>query len=561
MNSAMELSVNLAEKLKNLPDSPGCYLMRNSQNRVIYVGKSSCLRKRVRSYFQKHDHPERVKWMISLICDFDILTVSTEMEALLLENNLIKKYNPRFNVLLKDDKQYPALELTTYEKFPRLRVVRLRSGSNTKGLIFGPYANGADLARTKKLVQKLFLLRPCKDKLEKTRSRPCLYYQLKMCSAPCLGRLDPNEYGQQVERAKKFLCGHNKGLISDLHQQMEIESQRFNYELCAQIRDTLKTLELITEKQQVVFKDEIDEDYLALACDSERSLCCILIWQVREGRLQSQQHFFLESRLLEETATLEGFIQQYYAMSKDVPPVICLPYLPNRDQLLLQWLESLSSHKVKFVVPKRGAKKQLLQKTDENARRNLQEKLSLPTQKENRLMALQELQKALGLTSPLQRLECYDISNIQGKYAVGSMVVFEEGMPQRSHYRKFKIQGLDTPNDFAMMRQVLARRLSHLPQVPLELASSDEQEDSSLSSTPDLIIVDGGLGQLGVAIETLEKYHLNQTISLAGLAKKKEELFLPDKSQPIILPEDSNAYNLVTHLRNEAHRFAITFHR
>lgn len=566
----------LAEKLETLPSCPGVYLMRDERHRVIYVGKSACLKNRVRSYFHSQNLSERIRRMVAMIRNFDIITVQTEMEALLLENNLIKKYRPYFNVLFRDDKQYPALELTTFETFPRLRIIRPRGG-RIRGVFFGPYANGINLKQAVKTVQKLFKLRPCHETWTKPKDRPCLYSQLNMCSAPCTGSVSPQEYAKQVEMAIKFLNGHTKELLNNLHTQIKEEAALLRYERCAQLRDMIKAIELLEEKQQIVFNNEAEADYISLAYNSEHSLCCALLWQIREGKLQGQHSFILETRLYEEEAEhTADFIQRYYAANRQPPREICVEYQPENAELLIKWLENMRRSKVSFIVPKAGAKKQLLRQAKNNAVRCLQDEMHAPSRLEVRRQALKELQEALKLPKLPIRMECYDISNIQGRYAVGSMVVFEHGLPHRSHYRKFKIVGMDTPNDFAMMRQVLLRRLSHLDEVReqpaarefrLELQSLEPRTaaglkaDLSLETRPDLIIVDGGLGQLGIAVEVLQRFDLTDKIALAGLAKRQEELFRPGQKLSVLLPEGSSAYNAVTHLRNEAHRFAITFHR
>ncbi|MCR4784863.1 MAG: excinuclease ABC subunit UvrC [bacterium] len=536
--------------------------MRDERHRVIYVGKSSCLKNRVRSYFHSHTLADRTRWMVSLVCNFDIITVNTEMEALILENILIKKYRPYFNILFRDDKSYPYLELTTFEEFPRLRIVR--TNGRKKSTYFGPYAiEGLALRRTKRLVQKLFKLRPCHEKLDKPRSRPCLYYHIKQCTAPCCRLVSPQEYAQQVEMAKKCLSGHTGHLSRKLSAQIHKEAARLNYERCAQLRDLIKGLELITQKQEIIFTNNLDEDYVSLTYDKSGFLCCALLWQVREGRLQGQQSFILESQLGSDLPTdLGSFLQQYYSQNGQPPTLIVVETLPSDAPLLEEWLSSLAGHKVKLTVPQRGEKKKLLAKTQENARRCLDDELHSPSMHQTRQEAVKELKEALQLEHLPLRMECYDISNIQGKYAVGSMVVFEHGLPHRSHYRKFKIQGLDTPNDFAMMRQVLRRRLSHISGSLIPQACDTKvKRDPSLETAPELIIVDGGLGQLGVAIEVIKEAGLEHSIALAGLAKREEELFRPGSSESILLPLNSPAYNMVTHLRNEAHRFAITFHR
>lgn len=561
----------LREKLETLPACPGVYLMRDKRHRVIYVGKSACLKNRVRSYFHSHNLSERIKWMVSLVRNFDIITVNTEIEALLLENNLIKKHRPYFNVMFRDDKSYPALELTTFEDYPRLRIVHTQS--RLRGTVFGPYADASALKRTKKLLQKMFKIRPCRENLSKPLKRSCLYYHIGMCGAPCTGSISKEDYAVNIEMVKQFLNGHIGSLVSKLKAQMAAEAQKLNYERCAELRDAIADLKTLTDRQEIVFERDSDEDYISLAFDAEGSLCCALVWQIREGKLQGQQSFILNARLGGDLKSdTAEFIQQYYAGGSRPPQTICLQEMPDNADLLCEWLSGLNGRKVSLQVPQRGERSHLMRKTAENARRCLEEEMHSPSRLTTRQQAVTELKEALHLPRLPLRMECYDISNIQGKYSVASMTVFEHGLPHRSHYRKFKIQGMDTPNDFASMNQVLRRRLSHIPKddfgsadAPFHPDGGDgaaaEKSDASLECVPDLIIVDGGLGQLGEAVEVLREMGLEGKICLAGLAKKEEELFVPGSSRPTLLPVNSNAYNMVTHLRNEAHRFAITFHR
>lgn len=555
----------LKEKLETLPSCPGVYLMRDERHRVIYVGKSACLKNRVRSYFHSKNLPEKTRWMVSLVRNFDIITVNTEMEALILENVLIKKHRPYFNILFRDDKSYPYLELTTFEKYPRLRVVR--SNGKLQGTCFGPYAGDSlSVKNTKSTVQKLFKLRPCQEKLDKKRERPCLYYHINLCTAPCTEQVSVQEYNAQVEKATKFLSGHTGKLAAQLRQEIAEQAAQLNYEECAKLRDTLQSLEILTQKQQILLQSDLDEDYISLAYDQEHSICAASVRQIREGKLQGQQNFILEAHLGNRPdVDLAEFIQRYYSENGRPPAYIAVETEPENSELLQTWLSQLADSKVKFAQPQRGEKKQILASTGENAKRFLDDELHAPSQRDIRQEALAELKEALSLTHTPWRMECYDISNIQGKFSVGSMVVFEHGLPHRSHYRKFKIKGMDEPNDFAMMSQILERRLRHLCSAELQssqIAADDlPKADVSLNSVPDLIIVDGGLGQLSAAQTILTKLNLDGTIALAGLAKRQEELFIPGRKTSILLPLNSKAYNMVTHLRNEAHRFAITFHR
>lgn len=541
---------HLNEKLKNVPSEPGCYIMRDERRRVIYVGKSRCLFNRVNSYFQSPGHlSPRIQRMVSQIADFDTIVVTSEMEALVLENNLIKKYRPYFNVLMRDDKQYPMIEITG-ETYPRVRISR--KANNKSSRYFGPYTDGPTLRSTKKILQKTFHLRSCKGNLEKGTDRPCLNYHIKLCTAPCCRKVSPEQYQLQADDAADFLSGRTSSVIRRLKAEMEREASLYNYERCAVIRDTLQDIDNIVRQQKVMLQTCDNEDYITLA--TQNSLTCVLVWQIREGKLVGQQDFILSSPLDKGNAEiLEAFLGQYYSSAVVPPPLILTEELPE-SEAIPEWLGSLRGGKAVLRVPQRGTKRDILEMASRNAKEKLNQELLVPSKLEVRQKALEELKNALVLSRLPIRMECVDISNTQGKQPTGSLVVFEHGLPRRTHYRKFKIKGLDTPNDLAMMREVLERRFAHA-------LGKETKPDESLDTLPDLLVVDGGKGQLSLAESVIRSLGLENKVQLAGLAKRLEEIFTPQMDESVLLEQNSEAYLLVTHLRNEAHRFAITFHR
>lgn len=559
---------DLADKLRNLPHKPGVYMMLDRQRRIIYVGKSKDLKNRVNSYFHKSSQlSSRIIWMVGLVENFETIVVDSEIEALLLENNLIKQHRPFFNVLLRDDKGYPMLEMTTSERFPRLLVAR--KISNPHNRYFGPYTNIRAMNRVKTIIQKAFQLRTCAHKLENFLQAPCLNEHIHLCSAPCIAKISATEYMARVQKAINFLEGRTDETINDLRAEMAREAELYNFERCAQLRDLIADLEHIFSEQKVVLPQNIDEDHIAIAIDEFQS--CAIVWQVRQGKLLGQHSFIINSQIdRDESETYRAFIVQYYDKGQRPPHRIVVGSQPNDTEQLTQWLEGKRGSKVILKTARQGLRRRVLEMALNNAREHLRQELESPSQPRVRQQALNDLRKALGMSSFPWRMECVDISNTQGKQPVASLVVFEQGLPRRSHYRHFCIQGMDTPNDFAMMRQTLERRFSHLI-VPKAKDSKDSkiadlrgyarQPQESLEIMPDLLIVDGGKGQLSMAVDVLKRCGLWGTVTVAGLAKREEELFIPGHSEPLKFEINSPAYLLITHLRNEAHRFAITFHR
>jgi excinuclease ABC subunit C len=542
----IDISPEMAARLEGLPDQPGVYLMKDSRGRVLYVGKASSLRSRVRSYFQESaDHSARIRWMVSRVADVETVLVDSEIEALILECTLIKRHRPYFNVKYRDDKRYLLLEVTTGETWPRLRLVRRRQ--NPKSRYFGPFPDAGAVRLTMKVLQGVFQVRTCKGDLARELPRPCLDYYIKLCTAPCTRLVSPEEYRQQVEDALDFLEGRSARLVHRLREEMARQMEALNFERCARLRDMLADLEKVSERQKMVLDSPEDEDYVALA--SEGLAACAVVLQVRQGKLWGQGHFFLDSRGgAAPPEALGAFLKQYY-QDATPPPRILVSDEPEDADLVARWLSQRSGRRVEVRRPRRGDRRQLLELAGRNARQRLAEESHRAVRPEARDAALDELQKALGLAEAPWRIEGVDISNLHGKQAVGSLVVFEHGLPRRSHYRHFKIQGPDRPDDYRMMREVLGRRFR------------PRHEGDRFSPLPDLLVVDGGKGQLGVAAQVLEELGLAGRVSLAALAKENEWLFVPGASDPVVLPAESGALLLLRHLRDEAHRFALSYHR
>ena len=538
--------MSLEEKLSLLPDKPGVYLMKDEKERIIYVGKAISLKKRVRSYFQSsRNHDPKTKALVSRIADLEYIVTDSELEALILECNLIKEHRPKYNVNLKDSKGYPYLKVTWKEQFPRLFVARQMDKDGNR--YFGPYTNVQAMHETTKLLKNLFPLRTCKKQVfgEKTE-RPCLNYHLKQCLAPCGGKVEEEEYREMVKEVCLFLEGRQEKVAQDLVKKMEEAAESLEFEKAAVYRNQLQAVQKVVERQKVISEGMEDEDILGLALGQEEA--CVQVFFVRSGKLIGRENFFLEGIAGESgEEILEAFLQQYYSKATFIPNRIYLPRELTNQGLLEAWLTKQRGKKVGLKTPKRGEKKQLLEMVEKNAQLVLQEEvLRIERERERTIGAVEELQKYLALEKPPCRIEAFDISNIQGTQAVGSMVVFAKGKAKKEDYRYFKIKTVEGPNDFAMMAETVRR---HYQRVLGEK-----------KVLPDLILIDGGKGQLGAAREVLKELNLSHLPTI-GLAKEFEHIFMEDRSEPIILPRDSAALYLVQRVRDEAHRFAITQHR
>ena len=541
-------------KLKALPDAPGVYLMKDAQGDVIYVGKAAALRSRVRSYFQSPDgQHQRTQALVAEIADFDVIQTATEVEAFLLEDSLIKQYQPRFNVRLRDDKRYPYLKVTD-EPCPRVRIVRQRYPDGAR--YFGPYTNAKAMRATLKLAQKLFPIRTCSLELPlKTPRRPCLNYAIGRCSGPCAELISASDYAQLVDQAALLFDGRISGLMTRLRAAMTQAAANEEFERAAHVRDQLHSLERSFERQSVVLSDDVDRDVIGLASEDDRA--CAFVFAVRGGRIVGRQTFFLHrSEDTSESDVLEAFATQYYAAASSVPRELLLPFPLEHENLIASWLSGLQGRAVALKVPQRGEKRALVIMASDNAKYALlQDKKKAAVRKESST-ALVELVDGLGLSGFPQRIEAFDISNTQGGEATGSMVVFEDGRPRRDAYRRFKVHLSGKPDDYAMMKEVVRRRFRR----GLAELANPTITRGKFSELPDLLLIDGGKGQLAVAVEVLRELDI-EGIDVIGLAKRQEEVFKPGQPASIRLPADSEALLLLRRIRDEAHRFAITYHR
>lgn len=540
--------MNLQEKLKILPKQPGVYLMKDKYDEIIYVGKAKVLRNRVRSYFQdSRNHSYKTDIMKQHIADFDYLVTDSEVEALILESNLIKKHQPHFNIRLKDDKTYPFIKVTIKEDYPRVYKTRLVKKDGAR--YFGPFADVNAVYKTLKILQKLFPIRLCKKRIVDGEfvERGCLNYHIKKCQGPCVGAISKNEYHQMVREVILFLEGKSDQLIRDLKVRMQQAAEGLDFEQAAFYRDSIKAIEKTTQSQKVVAEDLVDRDVIAVAMEEDKA--CLQVLIIRQGRLMGQEYFIMEGTAEEELGeVLSAFMKQYYLNQPILPREILLEISVSDEEAIDEWLRNVAGRKVALHVPQKGMKRRLVEMAQKNAQENLKkEKIKEAFSSDRPLKGVKELQQYLMMEKPPIRIEGFDISHIQGTDTVASMVVFENGKPKKEDYRRFKIQVAEgSPDDFASMNEVVGRRYRRVTEEGLKM--------------PDLILIDGGKGQLNAAINILQDLGIyNQPIF--GLAKREEEVFIPDRSDPIIIPRQSEALYLIQRVRDEAHRFAVSFHR
>lgn len=537
---AAGFSENIRKALAVLPEKPGVYLMHDAEGKVIYVGKAVVLRNRVRSYFRNlASHTPKVKAMVAKIAEIETIVTSSEVEALILECNLIKKYRPRYNISLKDDKTYPYLKVTVQEDFPRLLVTRRQSRDGAK--YYGPYADAGAMHATVKLLRSMFPLRTCR---KMNPDRPCLNYHIKRCLAPCAGHIGRSEYQQMIKSVCMVLDGRTTELERDLKRAMQEATENYAFEEAARLRDQLQAVERLNETQKAVTNNGGDMDIIGFGKDMTG--LCLQIFFVRKGKLMGRDNFFLEDAGDTSDEVITAFIKQYYNEATFVPHEIVVPYLPEaaEQQLIENWLAEKAQRKVVLLLPQRGVKKQLLELANTNAVKLLEERLrkgnlSLTSD----VQAAEELQHILGVEHSLARMDCFDISHTQGTETVASMVVFRNGSPSKKDYRKYKIVSAEgKPDDFKSMKEVVYRRYK-------------DYED-----LPSLVIIDGGKGQLSSALEVIRGLGLAE-LPVVSLAEREEEIFIPHQSKSIVLDRDSAALKLIQRIRDEAHRFAITYHR
>ena len=560
----MEISSHLQGILDTLPIKPGCYIMKNAAGTIIYVGKAINLKNRVRSYFHADaSHDNKTRRLVRDITHIEWIVVGSELEALILEMNLIKRHRPKYNIRLKDDKRYPYIKVHWSEAFPHVTVTRMMSEDG--GRYFGPYTSAWAVYQTLDVLRRIFPYLTCDREITGLDKRSCLYHDIKLCSAPCVGVIDQAGYRQMISDLMEFRAGHSDEIITRLQTDMTNAAEELRFEKAAALRDRLRAVQSIVERQKVVFSsDYLDSDVLAMArSDGE---ACVQIFFIRGGKLIGREYFILEGT--EETTdaqVMTQFVQQFYAEAATIPDQMMLPHQIEEAQIVSQWLRTKrGGKKVKMLVPKSGQPQELVQMASENAAETLQALRSqwqADTHKQE--LALAELQSALGLKQPPNRMECYDVSHTQGVATVGAMVVFEQGVPAKKMYRKFNIDStsIGAPDDFASMEEMLTRRFKRWQAATESAGQVGSKPDESFSFLPDLIIIDGGKGQLSRAVKVLEQYGLYERVPVVGLAKREEEIFFPYRSEPLLLPRHSQGLYLVQRIRDEAHRYGITAHR
>ncbi len=580
MNAEHGPSTSLRAVLRRLPKSPGVYLMKNADGRVLYVGKADSLRSRVSSYFgARGPEDARISRMVTLVADVEYIVTDTVSEAYLLESNLIKEHRPRFNIRLRDDKSYPFVKITLGEDFPR--IVRTRSLKRDGSRYFGPYASASSVDETLKLLRKIFPFRTCNLDIpdgKRVLERPCLLYYINRCQGPCIEAVPKAEYRETIGQIVDFLEGRQEPIAHDLKREMADHSEALRYEQAAATRDKLRAVERTMEQQKMAAFSRAEHDVVGMAREEDEA--CIQVMQVRNGKLIGREHFIVEgARDVTDAEVLGSFLQQYYATTDAVPRALLTPILPADADELAAYLADRRGVRVTISVPERGEKRRLVALATGNALEALaRERAEWLADSAKRDEALTELASALALERPPERIECYDMSNIQGTSAVGSMVVFIDGRPEPREYRRFRIRSGDTPDDFRMMAEVLRRRFSRVARLRAETGAlslsavgADEAPEAGEGgageratpngwAVPDLVIVDGGKGQRSTAGGVMDELGIRD-VPLSGLAKRFEELHLPGRSAPVVLPRRSQALYLVQRIRDEAHRFAITYHR
>ncbi|MDD5702496.1 MAG: excinuclease ABC subunit UvrC [Dehalococcoidales bacterium] len=540
----------IQELLRQTPPSPGVYIMRDARGNVLYVGKAVNLHNRVRSYFTSPAKlTPKTQLLVEHINDFEYFVVSSEQEALILELNLIKRYWPPYNVLLKDDKTFPYLKIKFTEEWPRLHITR--RVENDGSHYFGPFANIHSLRRTLNVLKRIFPLRSCTKPLVINKNvRPCLQYHMGYCLGPCSDKVDRGEYDRVLAQLILFLEGKHENVTRSLRKKMEEASESLDFERAARFRDQLQAVSDVVEGQNIAMKVRGEQDAIAFASDKDQA--CVQVFMIRHGKLIGRESFTLKGTQNESPEQiLNSFVKQFYNASTYIPKLLLLQYTIEDTNIIEDWLSKKKQARVRIEVPRRGKKAQLINIVAENARQGLEQlkikQMAVPAAVSE---ALAEIQRELHLGQPPSRIEGYDISNIQGQDAVGSMVVFEEGRPKTSHYRRFKIKTVEGANDYAMLQEMLRRRFKR--------ANGKNNNGSAWAIMPDLVLIDGGKGQLNAAREVLNEIGVN-TVALASLAKENEELFIPGQSHPVVLPESSAGLKLLQRLRDEAHRFAITY--
>ena len=547
---------NIQEELKKLPGKPGVYLMHDEKDAIIYVGKAISLKNRVRQYFQSsRNKGAKIEQMVTHISRFEYIVTDSELEALVLECNLIKEHRPKYNTMLMDDKTYPFIKVTVNEPFPRVMMARRMKKDKAK--YFGPYTSAGAVKDTIELIRKLYHIRSCNRSLPKDigKERPCLNYHIHQCYAPCQGYISREEYRKSIDEVVRFLNGNYDPVLKELEEKMLDASENLEFEKAIEYRELLASVQKIAQKQKITDTAGDDRDIIAMASEGEDAV--VQVFFIRGGRLIGRDHFYLKIAENDtKSEILSSFIKQFYAGTPYIPAELMLPEEIEDQEIIEEWLTTRREHKVRLRIPKKGTKEKLVELAQKNAQMVLKnDKERLKREEGRTIGAVKELEKILGLTGII-RMEAYDISNTNGFDSVGSMVVYEHGKPKRNDYRKFKIKSVQGPDDYASMNEVLTRRFEHGLR-----ERQDESETGGFQAFPDLIMMDGGRGQVNIALEVLEK--LNLHIPVCGMVKddnhRTRGLYFNNVELPI--DRNSECFRLITRIQDEAHRFAITFHR
>jgi excinuclease ABC subunit C len=536
-----------SEQLKALPAKPGVYLFKDKEGKVIYVGKAANLSNRVKSYFGAPSSlSNKVQRLVAKIQDFELVVTNSEQEALILECNMIKKYTPRYNVHLKDSKTFPYLKIDINEDWPGVHITRRVQKDGAR--YFGPFASAGSVRKTLRLIKKIFPFRSCRKRIEGKDKRPCLDYYIHRCLGPCIGAVEKQEYHDVINQVILFLQGKQELILRELNTKMKAAAQQFQFERAALLRDQIKAIEEVIEGQKIAITLQGEKDIIGLAQNEKQAY--VQLFSIRNNKLIGQDHFIMEGiRGDSPGQIMTSFVKQYYASASYIPPLILLQHPVDEPAVLSKWLEQQRGSRVEIQVPQRGAKKKLVDTATENAARGLELAQAKEMKVEVISSGLRELKNRLRLPKMPRRIECYDVSNIQGALAVGSMVVLEKGWPNTAHYRRFRIKTVVGSDDYAMIQETLRRRFKR-----------GLTGEGTWAIIPDLVLIDGGKGQLNAALEVRRELGLD-SVPIASLAKENEEVFIAGDPQPVHIAKDSPALHILQRARDEAHRFAISYHR
>ena len=564
MRQGGEILEELKSKLQALPRRPGVYLMKSASGEILYIGKAVDLRARVRSYFHdSNQHNPRIRRLVSQIADIEWIVVETELEALVLENQLIKQHQPRYNVRLKDDKTYPYIKIHWQDPYPKVSITRRMEQDGAR--YYGPYASASAVRQTLDVLRRVFPYLTCNREITGKDTRACLYYDIKRCAGPCIGAVSQEEYRHIVEGLARFLEGDTDAVIAELEQEMHRAAEAWQFEKAAMLRDQIAAARYIASQQQVVAGGTDNEDVLALVREDGTS--CVQVFFIRKGKLLGRETFFLEgTEDVDDVEILTSFIQQFYDEAAHLPPDVVVPASLDEQRIIEQWLERKGGHRVRVRPPANPREEGLV----EMARTNAEEVLRVARQrwaedKVRQERALNELQEILDLPAVPARIEGYDVSTLQGTNTVGAMVVFVHGTPRKSDYRRFNIRTVRQilePNDYAALREMLRRRMRRLVETEAQdPGEKARQQHRAWRIMPDLMLIDGGRGQLNVALDVLDEFGLRDQIPVVALAKREEVIYTPDHDEPLFLPRNSEALKLLQRVRDEAHRFSVAGHR